>query len=130
MTVVLFHVTFEANLQNIIENGLQPAGFHEGQGFSASIGDEAITEASQGKIYVVSKWEEMKPYIDHLNAKGEIKYNGPNTRIPVILRISIPLEEFEELDFYLDDTEVPLSSEPQSASWYFRETLSTGQVNH
>ena len=122
MTVVLFHITFEENLHKLIQQdlGLTPGGM--ANGFATSIGEEEIIEFSKDKIFVVTQWDQMIPYIDHLIAKDEIQY-GENPRIPVILRISIPLEAFKEFEFHKDHTEIPLSSEPQFESWYLVDLI-------
>ena len=97
----MFHVTFEANLQGIIEEeGLIPGGNQNG--FANSIGTDFFIEHAEDKIYITAEWAGMVPYIQHLKAKGE------EYKIPVLLRIKISLDEFEEFTLYRDNNQVPL----------------------
>ena len=102
MFVRLFHVTFEANLEGIIEEGgLIPGGNQNG--LSNAIGSDFFIEDSEDKIFVSAQWAGTVRYIDHLRARDELD------KLPVILRISIPLDDFKDFDMFKDETDIPLA---------------------
>ena len=106
--VRLFHVTFKANLEGIIEEGgLIPGGNQDG--LSKTIGSKKsdsdspnpFVEDSKDKIFVSTQWAGTVRYIDHLSVRDELD------KLPVILKISIPLDDFKDFDMFKDETDIP-----------------------
>ena len=116
--VSLFHITFEANLEGIIEKeGLVPGGNQNG--LSNTIGkDFFIEDYSSDKIFMSVEWAGMVPYIEHLKSKGE------EDQKPVILLITIPFDEIEDFGMYQDTTKFSLEGgKAPMQSWFFIKSI-------
>ena len=112
--VILFHVTFDCNLEGIIDKeGLVPGGNQNGLGKAFDL-SESIAEDSKDKIFFTMEFLSIIPYIDKMKA-SEQEEN------PVILRIKIPQDEFKEFGIFRDESEVSLEGEfgGSTRSWYF-----------
>ena len=96
--VVLFLVTGQQNLQAFIE-------------------EDGLVPSSDDRVIVCAKWAHMLPFLEHLKAQDDETVN------PVILRITIPLDEFAALKVYRMTTNVG-----DEDSWYFEDTVPISYV--
>ena len=78
-----------------------------------------IEEGALDKVVVVAKWADMLPFLESLEAQDE------DEEIRVILRITIPLDEFADLKFYKC---VGDPRDKKGDSWYFEGTVDISYV--
>ena len=93
INVTMFHVTFDHNLQGIVEaGGLVPGGSQ--QGMSELSGKDGFATDSIDKVFVTMRWFTVVRYINHAMVRAE--QEGRNDLVPVVLKIEVPLNEFQE----------------------------------
>ena len=92
--VILFHISTEQKLPDIIER-------------------DGLIPTPENEVFVFAKWAAMVPFLENaLNDEDDIIY--------VILRITIPLDEFDAVNSMYKD--VTMEDAPFD-SWYFEKTI-------
>ena len=100
--IVLFHFTTKQSLQGIIDEG-------------------GLTPTSEEKVFVLTKLSVINnpEFIQHL-----YDYTEDHDEIPAVLRITIPVEEFDAFDMYKTEDDEDGSIYGWKCpldSWYFEE---------
>ena len=127
--LTFYHVTFQGNLKGIKNTGgLITSGDHNNIVLQDMIGNQGYLEDLEGRIFATTDWITVVRYINDVKEKAENVGNEGILKYLVVLKITIPLMDFNALfarksspntlqaDF---DPQCYSSGRPSSGSYYF-----------